>query len=148
MEINQDSKDLFFCDNAMLITSKTPLQRLDVCIVATRNYVFAVPMKSIGMYVIVNTIKTHQFFQGTTIPEGVKGLIANSNSIGELENSLKALLEDNPLYMYPVNGNSSFKFRGFLGKHTLRIGIDKLRWASFGPIKSAESKRFRAFYNQ
>ena len=143
-----NSTTTFFCDNAMLMTSRAPLQRLDVCLVATPNYIFTVPMKAVGMYLLVTTIKTHQFFQDVDIPTGVKRLIENSNSAEELETSMKALLEDNNLYVYPVQGNSSFKFRGFFGKQTLRIGIDKLRWASFSPNKSAESKRFRAFYGQ
>lgn len=148
MEINQESTDLFFCEAAMMMTSKAPLQRLDVCIVATKNYVFAVPMKSVGMYFVLTTIKTHNLFQDVNIPEGVKRLITNSSSVEDLENSIKNLLENNDLYIYPVAGNSSFKFRGFLGKHTLRIGIDKMRWTSFSPTKGAASKLFRKFYGQ
>lgn len=148
MEIKPESTELFFCDSAMMMTSKSPLQRLDVCIVATQNYVFAVPMKSVGMYLVLTTIKTHNLFQDVNIPEGVKRLITSANTIGDVENSMKNLLENNDLYIYPVQGNSSFKFRGFLGKHTLRIGIDRMRWASFGPSKGAVSKLFRKFYGQ
>lgn len=146
MELNDPS--LFFCDNAFMMTSKAPMQRLDVCVVATPNFIFTIPMKAVGMYLLVSTIKTHQFFQDATIPEGTKRLIENASNTEELEQSMTALLEENKMYIYPVAGNSSFKFRGFLGKHTLRIGIDKLRWTSIMPNKSAESKRFRAFYGQ
>lgn len=148
MEISSDSRQVFFCDNAIMITSQAPMQRLDVCVVATQNYVFALPKKSVGFYMVMNTVKTHQLFQGKTMEEGVKELIARAEDVQDLEKSLSNLLENDEKYVYRVHGNSSFKFRGFFGKHTLRIGITRMKWSSFGPSNSADSKRFRAFYGQ
>jgi hypothetical protein len=68
----------------MMMTSRSPLKKVDVCLVGTRNYLFAVPMKTVGMYVMLTTFKTHQFFQDVSIPEGVQRVIQNAQSVEEL----------------------------------------------------------------
>lgn len=148
MTLSNDSNQVFYTPNAMMITSQAPMQRVDVCLVGTPSYIFALPKKSVGFYVVMNTIKTHQLFLGSSMEEGVKELIERAADVQDLENSLSNLLEHDDKYVYRVHGNLSFKFRGFLGRHTLRIGINKMRWSSFGATPSSESKRFRTFYGQ
>jgi hypothetical protein len=148
MEISSNSTQVFYCENAIMITSQAPMQRVDVCLVGTQNYVFALPKKSVGFYMVMNTVKTHQLFQGKTIEEGARELIARAEDVQDLEKSFSNLLENDEKYVYRAHGNLSFKFRGLFGKHTLRIGITRMKWSSFGPSKSADSKRFRAFYGQ
>ena len=100
------------------------------------------------MFVILNTIKTHQFFDGVTIEEGVKRLIEKSENTQDLEKSMTALLEDDEKYVHKIADKKSFKFRGFLGKHTLRMSTGGANWSSVMAQGKGNSKEFRAFHGQ
>jgi hypothetical protein len=92
------------------------MKNVDVCLVSTKDYVFYVPKKSVGMFVVLNTITTHQFFEGVSIEEGVRKIIDDSESVEGLEKSMIALLEDDEKYVHKIADKSSFKFKGFLGE--------------------------------
>jgi len=113
------------------MNSKQPMKNIDVAIVATKKYLFFVPKKTVGMFFVLNTIKTHKLFEGVDIEQGVKNLIEQSNSLEELESSMIALLENDEKYVHHIEDKKSFKFRGFLGKHTLRMSIGGTNWSSF-----------------
>ena len=144
----QANQDYVYYEMGAMQTIKSPMKHFDVCIVGTKKYIFVIPIKSVGFFMILNTIKTHQLFDGVSIPEGVKKLIDQSNTVAELEESMCALLEDNDLYIYDLENLHSFKFRGFLGRHTLRMARSKMHWAAVGPKKKADSKEMRTFYGQ
>lgn len=141
-------QDYYFADDGTMITIKSPMKHAMVCIVGTKNYVFTIPYKSVGTFVVVNTFKTHQYFDGVSIQDGVQKLIAESESPQALEESLIVLLEEDEKYVYKIDEMKSFKFKGFLGRHTVRMARSKMHWATVSPKKKAMSKEFRAFYGQ
>lgn len=144
----EKNKDYAYYDLGLMMTSKSPMSRFDVCLVSTKDYVFFVPVKSVGFFVILNTIKTHKLFEGVSVQEGVQKLIAQQESVESLEKAMCALLEDNDKYIYHIPELKSFKFRGFFGKHTVRMSRGGANWATVMPYKKADSKEFRAFHNQ
>lgn len=129
------------------MSSKAMMQTIEASIVSTKNYVFIVPQKTTGMFIIVDTIKRHNLFAGVSIPDGVQKIIASCKTVEELESSMRNLLEDKELYVYNISALTSFKFRGFLGKQTVRLATG-LSWTSISPANKAESKAFRAFHGQ
>ena len=143
-----ENQDYVVYDSGMMMNSKQPMQNLDVCLVSTKNHVFYVPKKSVGMFLVLNTIKTHQYFEGVTIEQGVRKLIDKSETVEELEKSLTALLEDDEKYVHNIAEKKSFKFRGFLGKHTLRMSTGGANWSSVMAQGKGNSKLFRAFHGQ
>ena len=142
------NQDYVYYDSGLMLNSKQPMKQVDVCLVSTKDYVFYIPKKSVGMFLIVNTIKTHQYFDGVSIEEGVKKLIANSSTPQELENSLIALLENDEKYVHKISDKKTFKFKGFLGKHTLRMSTGGANWSSVMAKGKGLSKEFRAFHGQ
>lgn len=143
-----EKQDYVVYDSGLMMNSKQPMQNVDVCLVSTKNYVFYIPKKSVGMFVILNTIKTHQFFDGVSIVEGVRKLIDKAETVEELEKSLIALLEDDEKYVHKIADKKSFKFKGFLGKHTLRMSTGGTNWSSVMAQGKGNSKEFRAFHGQ
>lgn len=142
-----DSSDYFYCSTGIMFSSQSGFKRIDCCLLATPSKIFVIPTKSVGTYVLFNTIKTHQYFQGKDIDEGLREVINGCDSIEQLEKSISALLNHDEKYITPVQGNSSFRFSGFFGKQTLRIGITKMKWISFSCYKKADSVQFRKYYS-
>jgi hypothetical protein len=142
-------KDYVFYEDSGVMNSKQPMKISNATVVGTKNYVFFIPTKTIGLFLVLDTIKNHSYFQGISIPEGVKQLIANSNSVNDLEESLKALLQEDEKYVHFIPEWPSFKFKGFLGKHTLRLGKGGTgAWSSVTVNGKGNSKQFRTYYGQ
>lgn len=142
-------KDYVFYEQSFVMMSKQPMSRSNATVVGTKNYVFLIPTKTIGMFLVLDTIKTHSFFQGVTIPQGVQKIIESAETVNDLEESLKALLQDDEKYVYHLPEWPSFKFKGFLGKHTLRISKGGLGATSSIMVEGKGlSKQFREYYGQ
>lgn len=137
----------FHCDSSLVMTSRAMMQTINACIVSTKNYVFVIPQKTIGFFVVVNTIKTHHLFSGVSVEQGVKNLVAQCKTVEELENTFLNLLEGQDIYIYKISELTSFKFKGFLGKHTVRMGKG-WGWTSVTVNPKAASKAFRTFHGQ
>jgi methyl coenzyme M reductase beta subunit len=142
------NQDYVYYESGLMMNSKQPMKNVDVCVVSTKDYVFYVPKKSVGMFVIVNTITTHQYFDGVSIEQGVQTVIKNAESVADLEKSMIALLEDDEKYVHKIADKKSFKFKGFLGKHTLRMSTGGANWSSVMANGKGNSKEFRAFHGQ
>jgi hypothetical protein len=142
-----EKQDYVFYESGLMMNSKQPLKNVDVCLVSTKDYVFYVPKKSVGMFLILDTITTHQYFDGVSIPEGVQKIIANSGSTQELEQSMIALLEDDDKYVHKIADKKSFKFKGFLGKHTVRMAVSG-GWSSVMANGKGNGKEFRTYHGQ
>ena len=147
MSLAQD-QDYTYYESGLMLNSKQPLKNVDVCLVSTKDYVFYIPKKTVGMFVVLNTIKTHKYFDGVSIEEGVKNLIDKAESVSALETGLIALLEDDEKYVHKITDKKSFKFRGFLGKHTLRMSTGGANWSSVMAKGKGNSKEFRTFHGQ
>ncbi|MGV3631659.1 MAG: hypothetical protein ACO1O6_10640 [Bacteroidota bacterium] len=142
------NQDYVFYESGMMMNSRQPMKQMDVAVVGTKNYVFFVPKKTVGLFFVLNTIKTHQYFAGVSIEDGVRKLVSEASSVDELEKSMIALLEDDEKYVYEVGAQKSFKFRGFLGKHSLRTSTGGTNWSSVTVNGKGKSKEMRAFYGQ
>ncbi|MDG1330807.1 MAG: hypothetical protein P8P74_00645 [Crocinitomicaceae bacterium] len=143
-----ETQDYVCYDSGMMMNSKQPMKNVDVCLVSTKDYVFYVPKKSVGMFVVLNTIKTHQYFEGVSIEQGVRNLIEKSESVEELHKSMIALLEDDDKYVHKIADKKSFKFKGFFGKHTVRMSTGGTNWSSVMANGKGNSKAFREFHGQ
>lgn len=143
-----EKQDYVFYQSGTLINSKQPMKNADVCVVSTKDYVFFVPKKTIGIFPMVTTIKTHRLFENCSIEDGVKKVIDAAEDKDSLEKSLIALLEDDDKYVHPLSEKKSFKFKGILGKHTLRMSTGGANWSSVSPNGKGNSKEFRAFHGQ
>lgn len=143
-----EKQDFLYYESGLMMNSKQPMKSVDTCCVATKDYIFFVPKKSVGMFVILNTITTHQYFDGVSITEGVRKLVDNASTVEELEKSMIALLENDEKYVHKIADKKSFKFRGFLGKHTLRMSTGGANWSSIMINGKGLSKEFRSFYGQ
>lgn len=143
--IMENGTDCLLIEESMTMHSKMPMKQIYSCVVCTKDKFFIIPTKSVGMFVLFNTIKNHAFFEGMTIPQGLKKLIAESESSTELENKLSELLENNEKYIYTLSDAKSIKIKGFLGKKTLTFR-ESGSWASFSPKKKDAGKELVAFY--
>ncbi len=143
----KENQDYFFAESSLTMNAKQPLNRAYASIVSTKDHVYIIPTKTIGMFMVLNTITTHRLFQNTTIPEGLRNLIAESGSVSELEQTLSELLQNDEKLVHKVSDQKSFKFRGFLGKHTLRMAKG-MGWTSVMAEGKGKSKEFRVFHGQ
>lgn len=143
-----EKQDYVLYDSGMMMNSKQPMKNADVCVVSTKDYIFFVPKKTTGMFVVLNTIKTHQLFEGVSIEEGVRNIVGKSETKDSLEKSMIALLEDDEKYVHKIGDKKSFKFKGFLGKHTARMSEGGTNWASIMVNGKGNSKEFRSFHGQ
>lgn len=143
-----ENQEYVFYDTGLMLNSKQPMQQVWVCLVSTKNYVFYVPKKTVGMFVVLNTIKTHQLFEGVSIEEGIQNIISQSLSIENLEDSMKGLLDNDDKYIHEIAKKKNFKFKSFLGKHTLRMSIGGREWSSVLARGKGKSKEFRHFHGQ
>lgn len=143
-----ENQDYAIYDSGLLMNSKQPMQRIDVCTLSTKNYVFLIPKKTTGMFLLFDTIKTHQLFEGVTIEQGVRKLIAKAENVTDLEKSMIALLQDDEKHVHQIASKSKFKFSGFLGKHTLMMRTSMTNYSSILVNGKGESKRFRLFHGQ
>lgn len=143
-----ENQDYVYYESGLMMNSKQPMKNIDVCLVSTKDYVFYVPKKSVGMFVVLNTIKTHQYFDGVNIEEGVRNLIDKAETLEDLEKSMIALLEDDEKYVHEIADKKTFKFKGFLGKHTLRMSTGGANWSSVMANGKGKSKEFRAYHGQ
>ncbi len=142
----KNQNDCLLIKDAMAMNSKMPMKQIYSSIVCTRNYFFVIPTKSVGTFVIFNTVKDHSFFDGLSIPEGLSRMISETEEVVVLEDKLKELLENNESYIFDFSEAKKWNIKGFLGKKTLtfRKGMG---WASFSPKSKAEGKLLAAFYD-
>ncbi len=136
----ENLKDYLFLDDVMGMNSKQIGKQIHSCSVLTPNYIFVIPKKAVGMFVIVNTIKTHDFFQGGDIANGVKKMINASDNIVALEESFKSLLENDERYVYPIEEAKTIKVKGFLGRKTLMYRKSAMNHMSISPKGKAIGK--------
>lgn len=140
-----DSSECLLIEDALAMNSKMPMKQIFSCVVCTKKFYFVVPTKTIGMFVIFDTIKNHAFFEGLSIPEGLKKLINEAASVSELENKLKELLQNDDKYIFDLSEAKSTKIKSFLGKKTYMYRKSK-SWASFSPKTKADGKALVEFY--
>ncbi|MBD3636670.1 MAG: hypothetical protein HUJ25_04955 [Crocinitomicaceae bacterium] len=142
-----DSSECLLVEDALAMNSHMPMKQVHSCVVCTKNFYFVVPTKTVGMFVLFDTIKNHAFFEGLSIQDGLKKLISETSSVDELESKLKELLENNDKYIFDLSEAKSTKIKGFLGKKTFMYRRSK-SWASFSPKTKAAGKLLADFYDK
>lgn len=147
MAIYENSDYVYYPKNLML-NSKNTLKHVEVCIVSTHNYVFIIPKKSTGLYLVMTKITTHQFFDGVSTEEGLERLIADTTSVKELEKSMIELLDNDPQYVHLLADKSLVKFSSFLGNHSVRMVLDRWNWTGVTIKGKGNGKKFRAFHGK
>lgn len=140
-----ENSEVLIIEDAMAMNSKMPMKQIYSCVVCTKDYFFVVPTKTVGMFVIFDTIKNHSHFEGLTIQEGLKKMRNESESAEDYENKLKDLLDNNDNYIFKLDEAKSTKVKGFLGKKTFMYRKPK-SWSSFSPKSKAEGKALAEFY--
>jgi hypothetical protein len=140
-----DNSSCLLIEDALAMNSKMPMKQIYSCIVCTKNYFFVVPTKTIGMFVIFNTIKENALFENLSIQEGLKNLIEDADNVEAIESKLITLLEDDENYIFNLSEAKSTKIKSFLGKKTYMYRKPK-SWSSFSPKSSKVGKSLVAFY--
>ena len=133
-------------DHGMALTSKSPMTHIESAVVCTKDKVYVFPKKSTGNFVILNTVKSHSFFEGKSVEEGLKKVISEASSDAELESTLSDLLENNEKYILDLNAATKKSIKGFLGKKTLMVRNGK-SWTSFSPKGKEATKAMADFYS-
>jgi len=142
----ENNGELLLIEDAMAMNSKMPMKQIYSCVLCTKDYFFVIPTKSIGMFVIFNTIKNHSHFEGLTIYEGLKKLQNEATDIADLESKIKDVLENDEKYIFEFAQATKLKISGFLGKKTLMFRKGK-SWGSFSPKSKADGKKLAEFYD-
>ena len=142
----ENKGDFLLFENALALNSKMPMKQIYSCILCTKNYFFVVPTKSIGMFVIFNTIKNHSYFESLSIYDGLKKIQSEATGISDLENKMKEVLENDEKYIFELAQATKLKTSGFIGKKTLMFRKGK-SYASFSPKSKAEGKKLVEFYD-
>jgi hypothetical protein len=145
MELTEN-QNYIFNPEALMMNAKSPMKQIEVCLVATKNYVFYIPVKTTSLFFFFDLIKKHKLFDGVSIEEGVQNLIKNSPTVEQLEQNFIALLEGNEKYVSKISEQSLFKFQSFLGKKTLRMKNSFSDWSSVTLKSKAKGKELLAFY--
>jgi len=138
--------NVLLIENAHVMTSKSPLKQIQSAVVCTPDKVFVFPKKSMGHYVILHTVKTHSFFEGKSIEDGLKDVISSVSDVSELEEKLSNLLENNDQYIKDLNQAKKKHIKGFLGKKTMHIQSG-MSWISFTPKGKEATKALVKFYD-
>jgi len=142
------NQDYVFYENGLMMSSKQPGKRADACTVSTKNYVFLIPKKTTGSFILFDIIKTHALFEGVTIEEGLKNIIEKSETANDLEKSLIALLQNDEKYVHQINTYKKFKFSKFLGQQTLLMKNALTNHTSIVIKAKKGGNDFRAFHGQ
>lgn len=140
-----ERSEVLIIEDALAMNSRMPMKQIHSCVLCTKDYYFVVPTKTIGMFVIFDTIKNHAHFEGLTIPEGIRKMINESENVGELETKMSELLQNDDKYIFKLADAKSKKIKSFLGKKTYMYRKPK-SWASFGPKSKDEGKALVEFY--
>ena len=141
-----DTKECILITEAIGINANSPLKKIFSSIVCTEDYYFVVPTKSIGTFVIFDTIKNHSFFDGLSIPEGLKKMINDTTDVHVLEDKIKDLLENQENYIYKLSEAKGLKLKSFLGKKTMMYKRG-FGWGNFSPKSKDEGKLLVEFYD-
>lgn len=141
----ENNGEILLIEEAMAMNSKMPLKQIYSCILCTKDYFFIFPTKSVGMYVVFTSTKSHSHFEGLSIHEGLRKTIKEATDVASLENDLKELLENDEKYIHKLADATKLKISGFLGKKTLMFRKGK-SWVSFSPKSKAGGKDLAAFY--
>jgi hypothetical protein len=142
----ENNGEVLLIEDALAMNSKMPLKQIYSCVLCTKDYFFVIPTKSVGMFVIFETVKNHSHFEGLTIYEGLKKLQNDAKDVADLEAKTKDLLENDEKYIFELSQATKLKISGFLGKKTLMYRKGK-SWGSFNPKSKAEGKKMAEFYS-
>lgn len=142
----ENTKDYLLIEDALMMSSKQLGKQVYSASVMTPNYIFVVPKKAVGMFLVVNTIQTHDFFQGVAIEEGLKKLIASTSNVDELEAKMKELLENDERYVFPISEAKTIKVKGFFGKKTLMYRVNARTYTGVNPKTKKEGLAMSEWY--
>lgn len=140
-----DRSEALIIEDALAMNSRMPMKQIHSCVLCTKNYYFVIPKKTIGVFVIFDTIKNHSHFEGLTIPEGIRKMMNESENIEELETKMSELLQNDDKYIFKLEDAKSTKIKSFLGKKTYMYRKPK-SWSSFGPKSKDDGKALLDFY--
>lgn len=139
------NSDVLLIEDALFMTWRAPFKQVWCSVVCTKLGFYIVPKKTVGMYVLFDVIRTHPLFEDGSIVDGLNKLISDSDSVQQLDESLKDLLGNDEIYIYSYSDAKSVRIKGLFGKKTLMWRQPK-NWASFNPKSSAEGKKLKEFY--
>lgn len=122
-------------EDALVMTSKMMGKQVNCAVLLTEKNIFVLPYKAVGVFGVLATVQTHDFFNGRPLNEGIKKLISSLNSNEEINTEFSKLLENDKRYVYPVNEAKSIKVKGFLGKKTAMYRRSLNDYMSIGPKK-------------
>lgn len=140
------SEILFFNDVKMM-SSENPLKQYDGVFIATKNYTFIIPKKSMGIYYFVTTFKNHSYFLNNSVEEGCAKLIEEASSVEALEQTLIELLEGDSKYVHKLEEKAWFKLNKFFSTYNFRFGKTKINWSACVIKGKDKGNALKSFYS-
>ncbi|MGL5888806.1 MAG: hypothetical protein ACRC3B_02910 [Bacteroidia bacterium] len=144
----ENGKNYLYFSNVNVMSSIAPLTHVQGVMIGTPNFVFLIPQKSTGSYLLVTTFTTHQYFAGSNVAEGCARLISEMKSVDELEKTFINLLENDAKYVHKLSDKEWFKLNKFFRTYNFRFGKGKLNWSAFVVKGHDAGKSIKAFYSQ
>lgn len=117
----QQNTDYLICIDAAFVDSKAPQKMGKGVCISTKNYFFFIPLQTVGTYAVLQTFKNYRYFEGVSVLEGLQNMIDSSHSVKDLEDSLSALLEDNPRNVHLIKSFNTFKVSGLFTKNVFQL---------------------------
>ena len=142
----QPNIDYVICTDAAFVDSKSPQKMGKGVCVSTKNYFFYLPLQTVGTYPLLQTFKNHQYFQGVSVLEGIQKLVDSAQSVEDLEDSLMAVLEENPRNVHHIPSYKTFNVGGLFAKNLFRVSQHRFNYYACLVKPKATAAEFRTFH--
>ena len=144
----QENVDYVICKTAAFMDAKSPLKQGRGICISTKNHLFFLPTLTIGTHPLLQTYKSHAHFDGVSIEEGVQNLLKNAENVKDLEDSLSALLEDNPRNVHRISSYGKFVISGLFIKNNMRLINSRFDYYACILKPKAVASEFRQFHGK
>lgn len=141
-----NESDYFFYNDVKMMSSKS-FKQFDAVALGTKNNLFIIPKKSVGIYPFVMTIKHHRYFQNESVESGVLKLIQDASSIEQLEETFTELLENDEKYVHYIPGKTWKKLNKWFKTYNFRVGNSKMNWLACVVKGHEKGAQLKEFYN-
>ena len=142
----QPNIDYLLCLDTAFVDSKSPQKMGKGVCITTKNYFFFIPLQTVGTYPMLQTFKNFHYFEGVSVLDGLQNMISNSDSVNDLEDSLSALLEDNPRNVHQIKSFKNFKVSGFFTKNVFQLIHHRFNYYACIIKPKATAGEFRKFH--
>lgn len=96
---------------------------------------------------MIQTYKNYHYFDGVSVMDGLQNMINSAETVEDLQESLSALLEDNPRNIHLIKSFETFKVSGMFTKNVFQLAHHRLSYFASVIRPKATAAEFRKFHN-